>query len=283
MASRFLQPYYLVNAALLVTYVPVRLLLLRPDPALAERAAAATGNGEETGGGLFQLDAYLGLPREFEILITLALYLAMQYRRARSIEGFVSTAITYSKLAVVLMAYFGNRTVFYWYVIIFSMLAILLQSPKFAWSEKVEEIDAEQAEALQSASSASGTASKKAKSKSVLLFCGVEGNQSCAEFVPSFSWLADKHASKNLTFARVDLGDNDETASKLKVQTTIESIQLPSMLLFQNGVEQRRLPPLDTDGNAVPAAFDKRSVEAYFSLADRSLGKSVSEPKNKDN
>lgn len=266
--DRFLQSYYVVNTLAILSYLPVRLLVIEGSTSLGNPKPENYVEVQDE--GLMQLDAYFGMPREFEILVTLVLYLAVQYKRSKSLEAFMSTVIIYSKFAVLLMAYFAGRTVFIWYLIFFALITLLLQSPTFPWSENVEEMDFEEIKTLEYESSSNKTG--KGKKKSTLVFCGVEGHRSCAEFVPTFSKLAEKHSSEFLTFSRLDLGDNEEAAKTLRIDTAFESIQLPSMILYEGGKEQRRLPPFDTDGNPVNATYEIEGVEAFFSLTERSLG-----------
>ena len=45
-----------------------------------------------------------------------------------------------------------------------------------------------------------------------------------------------------------------------------ELLQLPSYILFQEGKEQKRLPPLNSRKEPVKTFIDRRGISAYFAL-----------------
>jgi hypothetical protein len=98
MWTRFLAPYYVCNAVVLLMYVPIR--LQRTSEALLER------------------ENFLNLPLEQEIfLLALGSWL-LNYRKKATADGVLSLFFMYGKLAILASLYYLDMTLFGWYAVV---------------------------------------------------------------------------------------------------------------------------------------------------------------------
>lgn len=77
----------------------------------------------------------------------------------------------------------------------------------------------------------------------------------CIQFSSCFSELSAKYHLENFRFAKVDLARNPQIAQKFKINTHPMSKQIPTLILFKNGVEYQRRPLVGNDRKLIPFAL----------------------------
>jgi hypothetical protein len=69
-----------------------------------------------------------------------------------------------------------------------------------------------------------------------------------------------------LKFGKLDVSRWSEVSESLNIDVSINSHQLPTIVLIKEGQEAKRLPPVNPQGQSVKMSFDK--VRGYASTFD---------------
>ena len=85
---------------------------------------------------------------------------------------------------------------------------------------------------------------------------------------PLFCGLAADYAGSKRLFGSIDVARYPEIAKRYDVDLGVRSLQLPSYLLFRDGVLCRRLPYFDRNDatKVVRTRFTRQSMESFFLL-----------------
>ena len=60
-----------------------------------------------------------------------------------------------------------------------------------------------------------------------------------------------------MKFGEIDIARWPEAAKKFDIDTSATSLQVPSLILFEQGKEHRRLPPIQGDGSVKAVKLDR--------------------------
>ncbi|EGZ12523.1 hypothetical protein PHYSODRAFT_304137 [Phytophthora sojae] len=273
MWTRFLAPYYVCNAVALLMYAPIR--FQRSSETLAER------------------ENFLNLPLEQEIfLLALGSWL-LNYRKKATADGVVALFFMYGKLAVLASLYYLDITLFGWYALNHLLCAAALFSavgqPRYDGPSKITELDPAMVEKL--VKKAAGS-KKKGPPNSWLVFYYTDWSDSCVELEPMLADLSlsaglgidgvtclgtgmlwGRYSSSTLQFGRVDVNKWSDLAVENRINVSTSSWQLPSMILFQDGQEVMRLPPIDENGKVTKTILDRAGLVVVFRLQELKEGK----------
>ena len=78
-----------------------------------------------------------------------------------------------------------------------------------------------------------------------------------------------------MCFGQIDIGKFPELAEVFKIDVSGMSNQLPSFILFENGKEKKRLPPLNKKNEVIKTIITKESMIRVFELDARYLKKAT--------
>ncbi|CAD5117166.1 DgyrCDS5969 [Dimorphilus gyrociliatus] len=93
----------------------------------------------------------------------------------------------------------------------------------------------------------------------------------CVNFAPIFSELSAKYSLPNLKFGKVDITRFADAADKFKVNNSVTSKQLPTVIQFENGKEVRRKPFVNERGQVSKFVFTMENVCSGFQLNEMYL------------
>ncbi|POM81381.1 membrane protein [Phytophthora palmivora] len=247
---RFLAPYYVCNAVALLMYVPIR--YKQNSEVLQER------------------ENFLNLPLEQEIfLLALGSWL-LNYRKKATIDGVISLFFMYGKLAVLASLYYLDMTLFGWYAVFCLVLFAAVGQPKYEGPANITDLDPATVEKLVKKSSGS---KKKGPPNSWLIFYYADWSDSCIEHEPMLADLSMIYSSSSLRFGRVDVNKWSDLAGGNRINVSTSSWQLPTLILFQDGKEAMRLPPIDDNGKVTKTVLDRAGIVAVFKLQELKEGK----------
>lgn len=293
-SRRFLAPYYLVHAAIPLVYLTFRLFIWP----------------QEKLGWLQKSQGFLGIAvfaREFEVFLLLMLVVLSRFRRSPTWDHFLVSLALFVKTYVAVMLWNVDRAYLAWYGIFVTVVFIVLRRPRYYGPTKVRKLDVSNFKqviidgprtrhlARNSVSSADSDSSRggggKASSKSTkktrkgkatagdsensawLVEVTAGWHTSSTLFAPMFAELSLRFSTEELKFGTIDVAKrgNAEIAASFNVNTGVRSKQLPTYILFENGEEVERLPPIDKKTKE-PIATDirKEGLIQFFSL-DRKL------------
>eukprot|EP00343_Euplotes_focardii_P003502 CAMPEP_0205816886 /NCGR_PEP_ID=MMETSP0205-20121125/23397_1 /ASSEMBLY_ACC=CAM_ASM_000278 /TAXON_ID=36767 /ORGANISM="Euplotes focardii, Strain TN1" /LENGTH=175 /DNA_ID=CAMNT_0053106127 /DNA_START=256 /DNA_END=783 /DNA_ORIENTATION=- len=106
---------------------------------------------------------------------------------------------------------------------------------------------------------------------SSLIIFGASWCDNCTFTYPLWVEFSNKYGTKRLKFGEIDVQKNERLAKEHKVNLSGIAGQLPTLILFQDGEECLRFPPLMvTTGNyAKVNQYKKKELIKYFDLDKR--------------
>ncbi|CAI5744382.1 unnamed protein product [Peronospora destructor] len=100
-------------------------------------------------------------------------------------------------------------------------------------------------------------------------------SDSCMELEPMLADMSLRYSSSSLQFGRIDVNKWSDVAVENRISVSTVSWQLPTLILFQDGEEVMRLPPIDDNGKVTKMILDRARLIAVFKLKELKEGKSV--------
>lgn len=239
--EQWAQPYYVVNGAVLASWLVLRLVL--------PGASRLT----ETG-------SFMGT-KEFEILGLCGFATLGKVRRASSTHEFATKVFLYGKVCMGLLLYRTSWVALGAYLCVLAVLFVRLPPPTFAGEECIVEVDSQR---LRNEILAPFRGPDKSTPLWVVMLTA-EWCETCTLAMPLYCSLAAEHSSTRRKFARVDVARHYDVAQLLGVDVSHRTRQLPTFLLVHDGNERRRLPFVQ-DGKVVKTRFTRESLGKYFAL-----------------
>eukprot|EP00949_MAST-11_sp_MAST-11-sp1_P001687 g1687.t1 len=233
--SRFLSPYFLLNMTCILSYLGIR--LTRDCPQLTASA-----------------DSWFGLSKEVTILGMGTVAIASKYRSSPTVDHFAGHVLLYAKTCVLVLLWYVDSRICMWYAVVIFTLFLVLRTPKYNFMP------------LMSATEFKENVLAKGSGQ-WLIECSASWHSGSISYEPMFAELHQRYGCADLQFARIDVDQHKSIAEHLGINTSsYSSLQLPSYILFQEGKEQKRLPPLNSRKEPVKTFIDRRGISAYFAL-----------------
>ncbi|KAK1931345.1 Thioredoxin-related transmembrane protein 2 [Phytophthora citrophthora] len=242
MWQRFLAPYYVCNTIALLMYVPIRY--------------------QQSSEALLERENFFNLPLEIEIFLLALGSWMLNYRKKATADGVIALFFMYGKIAVLASLYYLDITLFGWYAVVCLVLFAAVGQPKYEGPTKITELDPAAVEKLVKKSSGS---KKKGPANSWLVFYYTDWSDSCVEHEPMLADLS----------MLVDVNKWSDLAVESRINVSTSSWQLPTLILFQDGKEAMRLPPIDDSGKVTKTVLDRAGLIAVFKLQELKDGKSA--------
>jgi thiol-disulfide isomerase/thioredoxin len=195
--------------------------------------------------------------REVEILTLLVVVIAIKTRRASTFVQFVSTLCTFSKAANIILYWReGPLHVFafglLWFLHFVFFPQAIYKGPENVIYLRGCHLDDE---------------IKRDERVTWLVCFYASWSPPCNDFAPAFAELSNKFAGlNNLKFAKFDCNLFPEIARAHHISTSSLSKQLPTVILFERGVETKRRPFVDSKGNVFKFVFSYENVVKEFDL-----------------
>jgi len=243
--ERFYARYYVLNALVIASYVPLRCFVDSP--------------------ALHVNDPLLGVPREAEIVLLLGVILFRKYSKAVTADAFVSTCFLFGKTGVAVLLYLLNWRLMCWYLILYAALFFGVKRPRYAGPSNVTTFNAATFES---------EVEKGSGAVTWLVALDAAWSDACLNFEATFADVSLRYGTNALRFGRVDVDQWPELAARLRVDCSARSWQLPTFVLFERRNEAKRLPPFDANGEVVKVSIDREGLCACFEL-DRRMARSA--------
>ncbi|XP_050425505.1 thioredoxin-related transmembrane protein 2 homolog [Adelges cooleyi] len=197
--------------------------------------------------------------KELEILLFVMIVIMIRTRKAGSVTmvDYLSSSFIYTKTANLLLWFFADAR----YGLIYSALVIIitfvLPAPTYSGPENV----------VYFRSLASLEETLRDDKYTVWIVCFyTTWNPSCANFAPIFSQLSVEYDTKYLKFGKIDVSRYPDAAQKFNINDTSFSRQLPTVVLFKNGLESVRRPVFDAKGKVYKFFFTESNFKAVFDM-----------------
>lgn len=216
--KHFLRGYYVVNALLLLAYFG----LLRPQLVADEGFRDAYG-----GGGL-------GGSRESQALFVAAMLTMRKGFELPSVDAVLGTAFFYFKSAIIFVLFICSTQLSLGAAALSLLAFVLFPQPVFEPGRKIA--------FLNPLSFKDQVTSPDAERKMWVVELFATWSPPCTHVAPVLSKLASEY-DPDLAFGKVDVGRFPNVAHEYDVNTDGSSKQIPTLLVFENGVEVARMPP----------------------------------------
>eukprot|EP00897_Mesotaenium_endlicherianum_P005595 jgi/Mesen1/5063/ME000252S04171 len=206
--SPYASAYFIFNVVLLVSFLPVRYVVLKNSPESVSDNLAR-----------WEINAYR----------TLVLTFLFKLWRSPTREFFLGSIFFYSQVVVVMVAWVLDRRIGTWYAVLSA--------------DKVVKLTQRQ---LETAVAEGG------RQSAWLVMCCAHWVPACGHLESLFAELSTEYASSALHFGRLDLACFPTAADQLLLDSGAFSGQLPAFLMFENGVETKRLPRFGSASSFFP-------------------------------
>lgn len=231
----------------------VSYLLAKKAPGICSYLFAAKKQESESG---CELDS-----RETEILFFLAIVVMIRTRKTGSVTmiNYLTSSFIYTKIANLILWAYADYLYGMIFAVIFVLTALILPEPTYSGPENVTY--------FRTASALDDELQQSDRQKIVWLVCFYcVWQPSCVNFAPIFSELSSEYHLEHLRFGKVDVGRFPDTGKKYHISDSPLSRQLPTVILFKNGVEVLRRPCADAKGKLQKFFFSKDNLKAAFNL-----------------
>lgn len=258
---QLLKPYYLINITLSISYV-----LMKRLPGVCNYVFAV----DEC-----ELDG-----RETEILFFLLIVIMIRTRKAGSVSmvSYLSASFIYGKVANLVLWLYADLALGLLYGAAAVLFAFLVPEPTRPISDD-KLVYYSGAPALQEEIKMCAS-----NGQPLLVAFYAAWSPACAAFAPVFAHLSGESQLKGVRFGKIDVGRWPEAARLHRVSDASASKQLPTIMLFKDGLEVARRPVIDSRGKPAPFSFTRENVVAAFDLLNvqKSTETSVEKHAKKD-
>lgn len=237
------KPYYWVNILLSLSY-----LIAKRAPFICSHLLPSDEHGQ------CELDS-----RETEILFFLIIVIMIRTRKAGSVTmiNYLTASFVYTKVANLILWFYNDPRFGVGFGAIFILGAMLLPEPTYQGPENVTYFRLP-----------TGLEDELQRDKRItwIVTFYTVWNPACVNLAPIISELSAEYNLPNLRFGKVDVGRFPEAGKRFQVSDSSFSKQLPTIILFRNGVEVTRRPNVDSKGKLTKFFFTEDNIRAAFDL-----------------
>lgn len=242
-ALRFFAPYYMFNSMLIAAYLIHRFIL--PDSPLASSVLAKSW---ETAVGV----------------TFLALLVSNSRFKVPSADAFFGQALTVGRCAVIVLTFLAKWQLGLYYLLAVLFLFVLFPQPMYNGPSPVQQ--------LTPASFQQDIMKAGPSDPRWLVELYAPWSSTCIHFHPVFVGLAWDFTSERLKFARLDISRWAGLAKALSIDIGSLSLQLPTVVLFDNGYPLLQAPDVGEDGSLARWRGTRGAMMTLFDLQNGTQG-----------
>eukprot|EP00357_Protocruzia_adherens_P007856 CAMPEP_0115017504 /NCGR_PEP_ID=MMETSP0216-20121206/28170_1 /TAXON_ID=223996 /ORGANISM="Protocruzia adherens, Strain Boccale" /LENGTH=261 /DNA_ID=CAMNT_0002388361 /DNA_START=1157 /DNA_END=1942 /DNA_ORIENTATION=+ len=250
---RFLSLYYIVNTLIILIY-PIARVRLDQKATL-------------------YIEDFYGGNRESQVLFTLVILIFSRLIREPSMEAMISKSFLFLKIGFVALFYMIKTRYAVFYAVICFLSWLFIPQPRYqgptkmitipnveAFEERVEDGYLKYQRGKKKA-----TRDPETKEYWLVEFYTVWAD-TCLNTEAMWANFSNRYTTPRLKFGRVDLDQIPELARRYDINTGAMSRQLPTLVLFENGEESIRFPPVRDGKVAVALKYKAKEIKDYFNL-----------------
>ncbi|MDC3321424.1 thioredoxin domain-containing protein [bacterium] len=186
-----------------------------------------------------------------------------QNSKAQTLAGFLQTFFLFAKILITVLLLIASSSL--WKPIGFLALGaatqFLLSRPFYKGPSKMEFLSP-----LNFDESVMRRTTKKDNSWVVFFTVNQSWHSRCVDVDAIVSRISAQYGGKT-KFGKVDVSRWPGLATRFQIEAKdYNSKQLPTLILFENGVEVKRLPPRKPNGDVIGVQFDVLGVSKTFGL-----------------
>lgn len=201
------------------------------------------------------------LHRELQALLAYSVLLAIKFVREETWQGFVADALLFAKGFLLVIALVLDYHLAFCYLICFFVIFALTQQPPYQGIGNSNKLTPLQLEV---------SLTEGSTSKICLVEFRASWSSTCIRTSQFLSDLSITYSNKNFSFGIVDVGLFPNVAEKFGISLGVSMGQLPTFILFDNGVETARFPEVELEAKVSHPPITKKLLCRHFEL-DRRL------------
>jgi len=194
--------------------------------------------------------------RDVEIMMFLAFVIVIKNRKWLSPKEYISNLFMFSKCANFLLL---MRQDWRWgvlYALLCIVLFIAFPEPSYSGPDNVSYFR--------------GSGLDEALLQNPRKFYLVEffavWSPECARMSTAFAKLSLRYGNDDFKFCKLDATKYEKVAEKYKIDCSVKSKNLPTLVLFENGKEKMRRPVFNSKGAITPYLFTEENMIRDFNL-----------------
>lgn len=221
--KRFWNGYFISNGALVALYVIFRYFVSKPSGLLAPDDF---------------LPKSLAYDREVQVLTTGTVVVCAKYLKSPTWEMFLMHFFFFYKSCFVILLYFSNVWAMFWYLNLCLTSWMIFKNQIFISPNHFTDI--------LSITQLEEEVLKGTNAWLILFYSEI--NTECIGTMSLWSQMSLNFTTKSLKFGKVCIDSSQFLAKKCAIDTSAYSKQLPTLVLYSNGKEQKRFPPVGPNG-----------------------------------
>jgi hypothetical protein len=227
----------------------------------------------------FTEDAFTGFNREAQIGLLLGVSLFARLKRTSTWDEFLSIVFSFSHYAIMFLFYLIDFRYLAYYALIAFILWLVLKLPRYSGPSKIVKLKNEKEfrEFITPKSEKTNAKRREGAKKnysevySTMVIFQAFYDDNCTFTYPLWADFSNKFSTEKLKFGEIDVLKNEEVAKDHKINLSGLAGQLPALILYQDGIELLRFPPLDvsTGNYAKVNKYKSKELIKYFDLDKR--------------
>jgi len=194
--------------------------------------------------------------RDVEIMMFLAFVIVIKNRRWKSAKEYISNLFLFSKCANFLLLVRQDMRWGCLYGLLCIFLFIAFPEPSYAGPDNVSYFRG---------SGLDEALIQNPKKVYLVEFFAVWSPE-CARMSADFAKLSLRYGNDYFKFYKLDATRYEKVAEKYKIDCSVKSKNLPTLILFENGKEKMRRPTLNINGKVNPYLFTEENMIRDFNL-----------------
>ncbi|EDO43837.1 predicted protein [Nematostella vectensis] len=198
--------------------------------------------------------------RDLELLSFLAIVLAVKNRKLKpaSWQEFVSMAFTFSKIANFVLFSRQDLRLGILFFLVCIVLFVIFPEPSYKGPDNIRFFRGP----------ALDDELKENPNVTWIVEFYAPWSPPCVRLAPIFAELSLKYNNDFLKFGKLDAGKYPIVANRYKVDASIISKQLPTVIVFEGGKEIKRKPSVDSRAVISPYTFTEEKMIRDFNIGD---------------
>ena len=241
--TRFLHGYYVSNVCIILSYYFVRDVFL--------------SNGDFSHSKFAGVNELFTMERQSLSLLGIAL--SLKFLRRQSLDGYFTDVFFFCKSVLAMLTWYIDYRWSIMYIFIYLCAAIAFPQPFYKGKMRIVELNPETFEEV--------VEGEKDPSVTWIVELYAPWSPQCLYLEPVIAEISNQYGSNALKFGKVDVSRWPSIAKKYKVNLNGLQDQLPTIVRFQKGKEDGRIPQVSEDGKKVYGGkFRKQDIITAFEL-----------------
>lgn len=194
--------------------------------------------------------------RDVEIMIFAALVIVVKNRKWKTSKEYISNLFLFSKCTNFLLLFRQDLRWGFMYAFVCMILFIAFPEPSYAGPDNISYFRG---------SGLDEALIQNPKKIYLVEFFAVWSPQ-CSRISSLYAKLSLRYGNDYFKFGKLDATKYEKVAEKFKIDCSVSSKNLPTLILFEDGKEKMRRPVIKSNGTATAYSFTEENLIRDFNL-----------------